>query len=168
MAVSRHLALTRLLSEIFLPSFDRINLTQARISEMVLLYAKEARVPQNLPVLQKQLSAQLPSWRQPDHLWSVGMPTAAPQPRLGGAQRRKTQVNYHRQHYQDYVKPWRGQQKALKAKALLTAVGEPEASALPSDAHLPPVVLTQHLCAQLTTCVSQCFTRLQQRLRQAA
>jgi len=84
------------------------------------------------------------------------------------AQRRKTQVNYHRQHYQDYVKPWRERQKALKAKALLPAATEPETSARLSDAHLPPVVLTQHLCAQITTCVSQCFTRLQQRLRQAA
>jgi len=85
------------------------------------------------------------------------------------AQRRKTKANYHRQHYQKYVKPWREQQKGLKAKVLIPATtSKPGAAALLAYAHLPTVVLTQHIGEQITTYVSHCFTRLQQRLRQAA
>lgn len=79
------------------------------------------------------------------------------------AQRKKTIANYHRDHYHDYVKPWRERRKALPAEAVSSAMGFAA-----QDDSLPPVLLTQHLCEEVTAHVNQCFTRLQQRLRQAA
>jgi hypothetical protein len=110
-----------------------------------------------------------PNYRHGDNQKTCGRLECQQQRRnRATAQRRKTKPIDHRLHYLKYVKPERERQKALKAQALILSVGEPGATVLPSDIQVPPVVLTQYLCEQITTYVSQCFTRLQQCLSQAA
>jgi hypothetical protein len=86
--------------------------------------------------------------------------------RATAAWKKKT-PNYHRQHYQDYVKPWRERQRALQTKQSTTVTRTPQPVSVQDHQSFASVVLMPQLCAQITACISQGFDRLEQRLRQA-
>jgi len=84
------------------------------------------------------------------------------------AEWKKKNPDYHRQHYQDYVKPWRQRQKLLSAMRVTSGASQILPAGVPDDQRLSLVTLMHQLGAQITACIGQGFDRLEQRLRQAA
>jgi hypothetical protein len=84
------------------------------------------------------------------------------------AEWKKKTPDYHRHHYQDYIKPRRQRQKALQAMRVTPDVSELSPAGVQDDQRLSLVTLMHQIGAQITACIGQGFGRLEQRLRQAA